>query len=69
MDTQKEKLNSERALTIKAAAQYAGVSRGTVEYWMTKGLLPFEELPCTGTKQRLRRIRRKHLDEFQLSCP
>ncbi len=56
--------NLKRAFTVSEAAGYACVSRGTLEHWLSKRLLPFEELPCTGTKQRLRRIRKKDLDEF-----
>ncbi len=59
-----EKLQKKRALTLSEAAEYACVSRGTVEHWITQGLLPFEELPGTGTKQRFRRIRRKDLEAF-----
>jgi excisionase family DNA binding protein len=58
------KESTKRAFTISEAAEYACVSRGTVDHWLAKRLLPFEELPCTGTIQRLRRIRKKDLDEF-----
>ena len=32
-----------RALTISLAAEYACVSRGTIENWMAKRILPFED--------------------------
>jgi excisionase family DNA binding protein len=59
----KEKFEK-RALTIAEACEYACVSRGTVESWLAKGLLSYEELPGTGSKQRFRRIRKKDLDTF-----
>ena len=59
----KEKFEK-RALTIAETAEYTCVSRGTVESWLAKGLLPYEELPGTGSKQRFRRIRKKDLDTF-----
>ena len=59
-----EILHQKRAFSISEAAQYACVSRGTVEYWIAHGLLPYEKLPGTGDKQRFRRIRKKDLDGF-----
>ena len=56
--------STKRAFTIKEAAEYACVSRGTIETWVAKGILPFEELPGTGKKQRFRRIRKKDMDEL-----
>jgi len=56
-----------RALTIAEAAEYACVSRGIIESWLSQGLLPFEELPGTGEGkgiQRFRRIRRVDLEDF-----
>ncbi len=54
-----------RALTIVEAAEYACVSRGTIENWLAKGILPFEELPSRGNRQyRFRRIRREDLESF-----
>ena len=53
-----------RAFTITEAAEYACVSRGTIENWLAKGLLKYEELPGNGAKQRFIRIRKKDLDEF-----
>jgi len=54
-----------RAFTIKEAAEYACVSRSTVENWLTKGMLPYEELPNLGEgKYRFRRVRRHDLDKF-----
>ena len=59
-----EILQQKRAFNVSEAAQYACVSRGTVEYWLMKGLLPYEELPGKGEKQRFRRIRKKDIDAF-----
>ncbi len=57
--------SNKRALTIKEAAEYACVSRGTVENWLAKGLLPYEELPGRGKGiYNYRRIRKKDIDEF-----
>ena len=57
--------NSKRALTIAEAAKYCCVSRGIVESWIVKGLLPYEELPSNGSgAHQFRRVRRKDLDEF-----
>lgn len=54
-----------RAFSIKEAAEYACVSRGTIENWLAKGLLPFEELPGRGKGSYcFRRIRKNDLDEF-----
>ena len=56
---------SKRAMKISEAAEYACVSRGIIESWLNKGLLPYEELPSTGTgSHRFRRIRKQDLDEF-----
>ena len=56
---------NKRALTIAESAAYACVSRGTIENWLAKGILPFEELPGRGEGQyRFRRIRREDLDTF-----
>ena len=52
-----------RALTIAEAAEYTCVSQGTIENWLAKGILPFEELPSRGNGQyRFRRIRREDLN-------
>ena len=60
-----DKKYDKRALTIMEAAEYACVSRSTIENWLTKGLLPFEEIPNLGEgKYRFRRIRKHDLDEF-----
>lgn len=60
-----EKQNEKRALTLSEAAEYACVSRSTVENWISKGLLPFEELPGRGTGLYcFRRIRKEDLDNF-----
>jgi excisionase family DNA binding protein len=54
-----------RALSIREAAEYACVSRGTIDSWLVKGLLPFEELPSKGKgKYCFRRIRKTDLDVF-----
>ena len=54
-----------RAFTLTEAAEYACVSRSTVENWISKGLLPFEELPGRGTGLYcFRRIRKEDLDNF-----
>ena len=65
MDNKRQ--NTERALTISEAAKYACVSRGTIESWLARGLLPYEELPGTGEgkgTQRFRRARRVDFDDF-----
>ncbi len=60
-----EKIFDKRAFSIKEAAEYACVSRGTVENWLSKGLLPFEELPGRGKGNYcFRRIRKIDLDAF-----
>jgi len=60
-----EELKDKRALTIAEAAKYTCVSRGTLELWITKRLLAFEELPGQGNgRKRFRRIRKSDLDEF-----
>ena len=57
--------NQKRALTVQEAANYACVSRGTIENWLIKHLLPFENLPGSGSgKYCFRRIRKCDLDEF-----
>jgi excisionase family DNA binding protein len=54
-----------RALSIAEAARYACVSRGTIENWITKKILPCEELPGRGSgAYRFRRIRKQDLDSF-----
>jgi len=59
------KTYDKRAFTIKEAAEYACVGRSTLEKWLVRGLLPYEELPSTGAgKYRFRRIRKRDLDEF-----
>jgi len=58
-----------RALSIAEASAYACVSRGTLETWLSNGLLPFELLPGRGKgAKRLRRVRREDLDLFLSSC-
>jgi excisionase family DNA binding protein len=52
-----------RAFSIAEAALYACVSRGTIEGWLARGLIPFEELPGSGA-YRFRRIRKVDLDVF-----
>ena len=59
------KKNEKRALTIKEAAEYACVSDGTVKNWISKRILPFEELPGRGEgTQRFIRIRFDDLKVF-----
>lgn len=54
-----------RAFNIKEAAEYACVSRGTIETWINKRLLSYEELPSKGDgKHRFRLIRKTDLDGF-----
>ncbi len=61
----KNKKSEKHAFSIKEAAEYACVSRSTVENWFNKGLLPFEELLGRGKGlYHYRRIRKKDLDEF-----
>jgi len=56
---------NKRALSIREAALYACVSRGTVDNWLAKGMLPYEELPSRGKgKYCFRRIRKTDLDVF-----
>ena len=58
-------INHKRALTIKEAAEYACVSRGTIQNWISRDLLPFEKLPGSGTGPYcFRRIRKEDLDNF-----
>ena len=60
-----DKTFNKRAFTIKEAAEYACVSRSTVENWLNKGLLPFEELPGRGNGlYHYRRIRKNDLVEL-----
>ena len=64
-DKNAEEHYNKRALTISEAAEYACVSRGTIQYWLNKGMLPFEELPSIGLgTYRFRRIRKEDIDEF-----
>ncbi len=59
------KLKEKRALSVAEAARYACVSRGTVESWLTRKLLPVEELPGRGNgSHRFRRIRLADLEAF-----
>ena len=58
-------LNKKRALTISEAAEYACVSRATVQNWIVSGMLPYEVLPGRGKGTNcFRRIRKSDLDEF-----
>jgi len=60
-----KKSNNKRAFSIKETAEYACVSRGTVENWLAKGLLPYEEMPGRGNgTYHFRRIRKDDIDEF-----
>jgi excisionase family DNA binding protein len=61
--TSNYKFSDKRALSISEAAKYACVSRGTIENWLTQGMLPFEELPGRGGgNQKFRRIRLNDLN-------
>ena len=58
-------LHNKRALTIAEAAEYACVSRGTINNWLVKGILPYEELPSGGDgSYRFLRIRKQDIDEL-----
>ena len=60
-----EAKKNKRALSITEAADYIGVSRGTLERWISEGLLPYEDLPGGGTgSHRFRRIRLSDIDIF-----
>ena len=54
-----------RALSIKEASQFLCVSRGTLENWMARGILPYEEYPGRGPGgRRFKRIRLEDLRNF-----
>ena len=54
-----------RFLTIKQVTEYVNVSRGVVEGWLNRGLLPFYELPGSGHgSYRFRRIAEEDLKVF-----
>jgi len=58
-------MNEKRAFSVAEAARYACVSRSTIELWVAKRLLPFEEFPGQGRgRKRFRRIRKRDLDAF-----
>lgn len=58
-------LKQKRALSISETAEFVGVSRGTVNNWLSFGLLPFEELPGRGHGgKRFRKIRTLDLLNF-----
>ena len=60
-----KKTYKKRAFSINEAAEYACVSRATIENWLNKRLLPFEELPGRGKGfYHYRRIRKKDLDDL-----
>ena len=62
-------LSDRRALTVAEAARYVCVSRSTMENWLAKGLIPYEELPGSGTAtHRFRRVRKMDIDEFLDRC-
>ncbi len=57
--------NQKRAFTIAETAEYACVSRATVDNWLARGDLPFEEQPSAGKEiYKFRRIRKTDLDDF-----
>ena len=54
-----------RILNISEAAKFSGYSRGTVEYWIREGLLPFESPPGQGKgRKRFIKNRKVDLDAF-----
>ena len=60
-----DNLLNKRSFTIAEAAEYICVGRSTVEIWLAKGLLAYEELPSSGSgSHRFLRIRKVDLDEF-----
>ena len=60
-----KKISEKRAFSVKEAAEYACVSRATVDNWLVKGILPFEELPGRGNGiYSFMRIRKSDLDNF-----
>ncbi len=60
-----ENTSKKRAFTISEAAEYACVSRGTLTGWITKGALPYEDLPGRGNgSHKFRLIRKNDLDKF-----
>ena len=57
--------NEKRALTLTEAAQYACLSRGSIQNLISQGLLPFEKFPGRGAGfKRLIRIRMEDLKAF-----
>ena len=60
-----KKTYNKRAFNISEAAEYACVSRSTLQNWIASGLLPYEELPGRGEGyHNFRLIRKPDLDEF-----
>ena len=58
-------IKQKRSLSISETAAYACVSRATVENWISRRILPYEELPGRGSgAQRFRRIRVDDLQVF-----
>jgi hypothetical protein len=58
-------LKNKRVLNVSQAALYSGYSRGMVESWLRKGLIPYESPPGQGEgKQSRKYIRRDDLDKF-----
>ena len=65
MDRQSTIRDNKRAFTLSEAAEFAGVSRGMVLFWLTSGQLNYLDLPGRGKGiYRNRRIRRVDLDDF-----
>ena len=59
------KKNYKRAFSINEAAEYACVSRATMQNWIASRWVPFEELPGRGEGSRkFRLIRKLDLDLF-----
>jgi excisionase family DNA binding protein len=63
--SEKQTLLNKRALSIKEAAEYIGVSCGIIYHWLNKDILPYEEFPGTGKmKRKFRLIRKSEIDKF-----
>jgi len=57
--------HTKERLTISEAASYCAVSRSTVIDWITRKILPCEELPSRGKgRYHFRRIRIIDLEKF-----
>ena len=61
-------LQDARIFSVNECHLYSGYSRGIIQYWLDTGLIPFEEIPKPGQKNRCLRIRKADLDDFLDSC-